>query len=366
MLRDLSIHNYRCFQDFHIDDLARVNLIVGMNNSGKTSLLEAVYLLADQSNPHRLLDLLDIRGEIAPLGDRNSVSQNYQISHIFPEHKLNFEQNILIQSHKDKPISVQIQLAPITQSSQIVEDVSEINDQAFELIFELILIDEDEVDLKMKAPLFQDGSFERRSFKSTKPSKQPLNSSIQGCEFLLATRDIGFDYLAKLWDKITLTPKEESLVKALQILEPDVERMSFTSSQTTNSGILLKLRGRPHPIPLGSMGEGMRRILALSMTAVTAENNVLLVDEIETGLHYEKQTDMWRLVLQMAKQLNIQVFATTHSWDCICAFQEALDELEDQSIGKLFRLSQKGDKIIPVEYTPEELSAAVRQSIEVR
>ncbi|GAA6621765.1 AAA family ATPase [Scytonema sp. NUACC26] len=63
MLHEISIHNYRSFKNFQIDELARVNLIVGSNNSGKTSLLEAIYLLVNQNNPQSLLDLLDNRME---------------------------------------------------------------------------------------------------------------------------------------------------------------------------------------------------------------------------------------------------------------------------------------------------------------
>jgi len=102
------------------------------------------------------------------------------------------------------------------------------------------------------------------------------------------------------------------------------------------------------------------------MAAVTVEKGFLLVDEIETGLHYEAQTDMWRLILEVAQQLNIQVFATTHSWDCISAFEEALDQLEDRSVGKLFRLSKRDETIRPVAYTADELAIAVPHSIEVR
>ncbi len=156
------------------------------------------------------------------------------------------------------------------------------------------------------------------------------------------------------------------MVAALQILEPDVERISFTSRQTSNSGILLKLHKQPNPVPLGSMGDGMRRILTLVMASVTVENGFLLVDEIDTGFHYQTQADMWRLVLEVAQQLNIQIFATTHSWDCVCAFQEALAQSKDSSIGKLFRLSVRGENICAIEYSSEELSIAVRQGIEVR
>lgn len=102
------------------------------------------------------------------------------------------------------------------------------------------------------------------------------------------------------------------------------------------------------------------------MASVTVKNGFLLVDEIDTGLHYQTQTDMWRLVLEVAQQLNVQVFATTHSWDCVSAFQEALAQSEDSSVGKLFRLSLRDENIRAVEYTADELTIAVRQSIEVR
>jgi hypothetical protein len=82
MLRDLTIKNYRCFKDFSIDDLARVNLIVGKNNSGKTSFLEAVYLLVNQGNPHALIEILESRGEQS-FGRRFRSSGGFPISHLF-------------------------------------------------------------------------------------------------------------------------------------------------------------------------------------------------------------------------------------------------------------------------------------------
>jgi AAA15 family ATPase/GTPase len=183
---------------------------------------------------------------------------------------------------------------------------------------------------------------------------------------LIKTTEISFKELALYWDAITLTPKEESVVAALQILEPDVERISFTSNPTNYSGILIKIRGQNNPVPLGSMGNGMHRILSIAMAAVSSEDGFLWVDEIDTGLYYQTQTDMWRLIFETAQRLNVQVFATTHSWDCIAAFQEALEQSQDSSVGKLFRLSRRGEDIRAVEYTPDELSVAVRQSIEVR
>jgi hypothetical protein len=75
---------------------------------------------------------------------------------------------------------------------------------------------------------------------------------------------------------------------------------------------------------------------------------------------------MWRLILETAQRLNIQVFATTHSWNCVSAFQEALENLEDNNCGKLLRLDSKYGKIRAVEYLAEDLKIALKQNIEVR
>lgn len=364
MLRDLTIQNYRSFNSFQIDGLARVNLVVGMNNSGKTSLLEAVYLLVNQGNPQCLVGLLEDRGEIVPFTRSIRASNvvggtRYQIRHIFHDHQFVLDKTIQLQSQKEHFLSLQIQLSPITRQAQLFEDVPETDIPIFELSFSY------SSDVQMRVPVRDDGTIEARSFRLTKQSQPNLFSSTPACNFL-TTNNLSFEELAGLWDGITLTPKEEEVVRALQILKPSVERISFTSRQTSNSGILLKLHGQREPIPLGSMGDGMRRILTLAMAEVTVENGFLLVDEIDTGLHYQAQTDMWHLVLEVAQKLNVQVFATTHSWDCISAFQEALQQSEDSSVGKLFRLSLRGENTHAVEYTPDELSIAVRQSIEVR
>ncbi|WP_396032886.1 ATP/GTP-binding protein [Candidatus Cyanaurora vandensis] len=100
--------------------------------------------------------------------------------------------------------------------------------------------------------------------------------------------------------------------------------------------------------------------------AVTSNGGVLLVDEIDTGLHYSAQTSMWRLLMETAERLNVQIFTTTHSWDCVCSFQEALGKVSNSSVGKLFRIETQGEYSRAVVYEPDELVVAVRQSVEVR
>ncbi|MEG4113230.1 MULTISPECIES: ATP-binding protein [unclassified Microcoleus] len=372
MLRDLTIQNYRCFRDFHIDDLARVNLIVGQNNSGKTTFLEAIYLLVQQQSIQALFDVLNGRGEMSNIKTQLASGQavnrsKYQFEHIFYGHQLTPDRSIYIQSQKEEQLSLKIQANPTNQ--QEVIPVAEELETRF-LAWELIAYYNQ--NSRVKISVLRDATIANiSSLLSVQSTEIHDNSlSLVGASKdnynLIKTTAITFNKMAGLWDAITLTPKEESVVAAMQILEPDVERISFTSNPTNNSGILIKMRGQNHPIPLGSMGDGMQRILSIAMVAVSSENGFLLVDEIDTGLYYQTQTDMWRLIFETAQRLNLQVFATTHSWDCIAAFQEALEQSEDSSVGKLFRLSRRGEDIRAVEYTPDELSVAVRQSIEVR
>ena len=118
-------------------------------------------------------------------------------------------------------------------------------------------------------------------------------------------------------------------------------------------------------LPLGSQGEGMRRMLALALSLARAQNGVLLIDEIDTGLHYSIMGDMWLLVAETARRYNIQVFATTHSFDCV----RGLDWLclHHPELGKDVSLQ----KIVPelasaVAFDAEQIRIAVEQDIEVR
>jgi AAA15 family ATPase/GTPase len=95
-----------------------------------------------------------------------------------------------------------------------------------------------------------------------------------------------------------------------------------------------------------------------------ARNGFLLVDEIENGLHHTVLADVWRTVFRVARKLNVQVFATTHSWNCIEAFQIAAAKAPEE--GVLLKLSVKNDNIIPSIFREDELAIATRDQIELR
>ena len=91
----------------------------------------------------------------------------------------------------------------------------------------------------------------------------------------------------------------------------------------------------------------------------------MVIDEAENGIHHSVQRGYWRMVLQAAQDNNVQVVATTHSWDCVRGFAQAATELEDVE-GALVRLERRNGDLRAVEYSEEQLQVAAEQGIEVR
>lgn len=370
MIDSLIIDKYRTFDLFTLDSIARVNLIVGTNNSGKSSLLEAIYLLSSDDAPSSLLYILNERGEFAsraldPRLEKRAYG-GYQTSHIFHGRTIKAGNNITIQANKNK------------SSENLIISVKDIRTPRDRDITQMSLLNEDDIETgtRYQALVFEhtrpSSDLSRDSLRITEEGLLAYRSSSRRIMTpdqsarLVTTNYLGYDELAMLWDNITLSPREDKVVEALQILEQRVERISFTSRQTSNSGILLKLKGENEPIPLGSMGDGMRRVLAIIASLVSVEKGTLLIDEIDTGLYYGVLKDMWRLILETATKLNVQVFATTHSWDCVRAFQEALNSSKDHKLGLLIRLEKVKDQIEAVTFSSHDLDIAVKQGIEVR
>ena len=118
-------------------------------------------------------------------------------------------------------------------------------------------------------------------------------------------------------------------------------------------------------MPLGSHGDGMRRLLALSLSLIKTTNGILLIDEIDTGLHWTTMEEMWRLIVNTARKSNVQVFTTTHSYDCI----RGLASLVESSTELASEISvQKVDRSLAraVTLDAENIRIAVAQDIEVR
>ncbi len=360
MLNSAHIQNFRLFKDFQIDDLARVNLIVGKNNVGKSSLLEALYLLVNPKSRNVLFTLLENRKEFVHGEPRDNSriyprTIEYDISHIFFGHRLEHGTAIRLDSEG----------MPFTYKLSYMQDPSQLAllDEFDPDINSYLLLGNENESKSIKIPLEDDLIVRERRNVNRRLSRSSSQKIISN---YITTEGFDYNLLADLWDDIATRPRENDIYKILQIIDPNVERLAFTRLRASDPGILIKRQHEETGIPLGSMGDGMHRILTIAIALANSENRVLLIDEIDTGLHYRVLTDMWRVVMETAVRLNIQVFATTHSYDCMRSFAEALSLMEDDSVGALFRLQQRGEKIEAARYEAERITFAIEQDIEIR
>ena len=107
------------------------------------------------------------------------------------------------------------------------------------------------------------------------------------------------------------------------------------------------------------------RLFSVALALANSRDGFLVIDEAENGLHYAVQRDFWKMVLRTAHENNVQVFATTHSWDCVAGFAQAATDVEEVE-GVLIRLERDGDQIRSIEYSESNLEAAAEYGIEVR
>lgn len=367
MLRCLKLCKYRGFESYELADLARVNLLVGKNNCGKTSILEAVHFLVSKGNPSVLVQAAQRRGEgriryDADERSRQRVPDGPDISHFFFGH--HFEPGAGFRLSSDAGwVSVEI----ITGSNferqpSLFEDEAS---QPFGLHIESNLI----AGLPI-LPISENGTIvlakvlaDRLRFMQSE-----FWSELPPVEFI--TPDfLNLDSMRSIWDQVLMTGRESEVINALNILEGDLQSIHFLTGDFRrtqgSAGILLGFRGDARRVPIGSYGDGMRRLLALSLSLIQAANGFLLIDEIDTGLHWTVMADMWRLIIHTARQSSIQVFATTHSYDCIrglaALIESEPDLASDVSVQKIETSLEEA-----VSLDAERIQVAVAQDIEVR
>ena len=360
ILNSLEVRNFRGFRDLKIEHLGRVNLLVGKNNVGKTSLLEAIQLYASRaSTPTFIWEVMSTRHEVKQLFV-NVRDMLAALKYLF------YGRNDI------KPGLQPIQIGPINSLQEMLSiaiDWSFTETRDGTLHTRLLEPRENYISDSL-APRFTIQTAGATLSYPIDPSLHQgilrLNSNEIPC-LLTPAHGLSEQRLIELWDGIALTKFEADVLAALRLLAPGLVDLTFVSTPLSGGERIpiVKIIDSDEPLPLHSLGDGMLRALGISLALVNAKDGILLIDEFENGLYYTVQPELWQLIFQVAQRLNVQVFATTHSWDCIEAFQKA-DKRGHQEDGLLIRLESKQGGIIPTLFDERQLGIATREQIEVR
>jgi predicted ATPase len=376
MLNDLRIKNFRMLEDLHIAKLGRVNLIVGKNNCGKSTVLEALRLYACRFHPTVLQEIFQVYGE-SPFRRTAGKDETYNWAALknlfpqrrFPERKYPFQGKELgIRSDSSASVILSFNEIPTGEEVSIGNwgEFLRVEGEFPAGVLRLYVLfnrKQNVKDFDVERAISREDFFCDYSEWFSEVERVP-------CSYV-STQLLQQRELSQLWDATVLTPDEDLVLEALQLIEPNVHAMRFISdpSNPANRMSMVRLKGDANPVPLASMGDGMSRILQVILKLLSARNGFLLIDEFENGLHFSVQEKVWRMIFKLANDLNIQVFATTHSWDCIESFTKVAQDNPEQGI--LFKLSRSrltsdNGKVIATEYDENELGIITSTDLEVR
>lgn len=363
-MESLHINNFKNFKELTIERLGKVNLIVGRNNVGKSSLLEAISIYITNGEENWLRVLLADRGEAihdTEGGDINSENVKQHYISLFSGWEENYSKDyeIEIGTNAKDEIPVRISQVYIREGKNgTTASLEAFNEES-------IGVQANRSSITSAGLHITSGN--QSNIIPYNKKRSYLNVFNEKCPFQYILVDmIGRIANAKLFDNISLSADEDYVLDALRIINPAINRIRFIdANEGRNSERIpvVTIEGSDKRYRLSSMGDGINRILTIILALLNCKNGVLLLDEFETGLHYSVQDQLWKIVFMLSEKLNVQVFVTTHSNDCVSSFART----NKQGVGQMIRLVNHDGDIVPTVLDDiEDLRFASDNSVEIR
>ena len=363
LIRTFTISNFRTFEYLQLGNLERVNLVSGMNNVGKTALLEALWQFSVPNLPRAGLRLNELRGIWEPGSEDLSF-------HLF--HRYNTSVPVKLIADGDWGAvsrSLMIKLRPRAASRVDLgedDDSSEylvLDDFPDEIVFQYVdETGEYESTGWLERRRIGPDRWQTRLSSSSHPRRHSIQNQSQSQYFSARFRNTSRHDANRL-SQMEIRGLEGTLVDSLNVFEPNLSRLTVLSIEgrpVIHADVAL-----PRLIPVGLLGDGMQRIISLALAFESATGGLMLIDEIENGIHYSKLPDLWQVISSFSQKYNTQVFATTHSDECVRAAHEVFSSTDDYSF-RYYRLDRVGESIKVKSFDKPILGAAIDGNFEIR
>ena len=375
-MKSFYIKNYKTFKELTIPKLDRVNLIWGLNNSGKSTLLEAISLSASKGSLFEMYKILNLRGEdVSALQGSREVAIRDEVNSFLPL-VTNFSVELLSQdgltlgeSEIDNTTIkiVKRYRVPSDRENAEMTDSYTIKTIPYYEDPEEITYEDCHPALKVEHHPNSEISYIQLSGQGLRTNLLKRSLDIAPCKYMTC-RSTQFEDIDELWNAISMTEYEKYVLETLRIIEPRIARFNVLSEK--NGSLRLEyipyvlLDGTDRKMRLSAMGDGINRVVMIVLSLINCRNGYFLLDEFENGLHYTVQLKLWNIIFELAEKLNIQVFVTTHSNDCIGSFAKvALQKNE----GIAIRLDHMPTGIKSQHYeNMNDLLFAIQSGIELR
>jgi energy-coupling factor transporter ATP-binding protein EcfA2 len=334
MLRSLHIEKFKRFRALDIPQLKRVNLIAGRNNTGKTALLEAIMLLLDHSG--KFNQLPTVFRNAANLGDQDQ----------------NFWKWLLLNGDE----SARASISGKTERHSLPFAVQ---------LFSFNSTGRNWPQVSGFSSAQQVGSIGTMVADQTSVGGSLVRNPLSGYRVsALSPRLSDPQQDAANYDRVVLKKgAEPRLENLLRKLEPRL--LSVRSIKPHAASLIYVDLGLDEKMPAVHLGQGFNRLLAIYSEILASGSNVLLIDEIENGIHHEVLPEVWKGIRELAESENVQVFATTHSWECVVAAHETYAETLDYDFA-MHRLVEVDGDVAVQTLGKDALEASVKGLVDVR
>lgn len=368
MIGSFRIRGFKLFRDLTLPRLGRLNLFVGENNTGKSCLLEAIRLYAGRAPLNDVMEAASARvsDRLQPWSIDGLNEESSPIRHpifdLFHWEGPSVSSPVILEKLGDlSPLKIEFALHERVANEQGA--VRYIRVSPGSAVGERV-----EIALPVYRGNTQVGLVTRRMLPPRvriPDSERFFNEDAQTVAYLPAN---GFseEKAASLWDGVVQGPNQHLVLDWLRILEPSIDDLAYIGEDGFRRSrvAILKLRHEGR-IPLRSMGDGLRRLFHIALAVASSYRGILLIDEFENGLHWRVQEQLWRALAEMATGSNVQIFATTHSRDCIEGFTMAARKLETEG-AIIYRLERRNGEVSAMELPLLNVDAAMRLHEEVR
>ena len=351
MYTSFNIENFRLFDRLSVESLGRVNLIAGENNVGKTALLEALWLHSGPNIPELCLRLSSFRGIPGPNPRRFLHDVFYDFD---AEREItlsgrgdwgngNNERTLKISSRVAESAVVAIPASNLPTSPPPGSQESDFSAVSpSEIVFDYT--DEHKVNFisttrwvrsdlpvglsPILPPISSEGLVSQQANMPERPS----------AVFVSARQRSGPEQDVNRFGEAELDGYSDRILGCLRKVDPRIKRL-ITIQNPPTPMVYVDI-GLSRPVPIGFLGDGIGRLLSMALAFHSARGGAILIDEIENGLHYSKLEAIWERMLWLSREFNVQVFATTHSYECIKAAHAASRANEFADDLAFFRLQR--------------------------
>lgn len=364
-----EVSNFKKFDHLVVENIGQVNLITGDNNVGKTCLLEAL-TLGDSSkkNISTLHHLLACRGFL--YDDTLRLNSSDELDN-YKNNIISFFQKDISKSIKTKTKFLQSEIKELSIKNEIVNVLDSKDSEIIHFVENLKKYPNINFLSKNWLLFYIDGKLNYMIDITSNYYNQFFNSETYFP--FISLRDFFYDDMVEFY--ISATENVESknrLFTVLNSIFPSykiIDARPSTFHDRSYLEIATENNSNYHSITL--YGDGFIRILRIILEMLINKTDKLMIDEIDTGVHYLKMKAEWKTIFALAQQTNTQIFATTHSKDCIEAYVEAAEEMSEwKSKIRLIELKETTlndeQKIYANTYNYDQINTAINSDLNLR